>query len=115
MPGLQEARKKLQVLNMSVKERRAYDAHIDNIMIQNDVLSNTREEGVAEGLAAGIEIGHEKGLEEGLEKGKILGREEGFEEGKRKAVEEMIRKMKEAGMSDDMISKLLKHTLFRMG
>ncbi|MCM1520016.1 MAG: Rpn family recombination-promoting nuclease/putative transposase [Lachnoclostridium sp.] len=102
-PGLQEARKKLQVLKMSTKERRAYEAHVDNIMIQNDVLSNTREEGVAEGLAAGIEIGHERGLEEGLEKGKELGREEG----KREAIDEVIRKMKEAGMSDDMIEKLL--------
>ena len=37
-PGLQEARKKLQYLKMDKAERKAYDRHIDNIMVQNDVL-----------------------------------------------------------------------------
>ena len=51
-PGLQEVKRKLRYLSMTTKERRAYDAHMDNIMVQNDVLDTAREEGWEEGLAA---------------------------------------------------------------
>ena len=47
-PGLQEARKKLQYLKMDKAERKAYDRHIDNIMVQNDVLDTAKMEGRAE-------------------------------------------------------------------
>ncbi len=50
-PGLQQVREKLRVLSMTPKERRAYDEHIDNIMVQNDVLDTVRDEGRAEGRA----------------------------------------------------------------
>lgn len=50
-PGLQEVKKKLQYLSMSPKERRAYDAHLDNIMVQNDVLDTAHDEGYEEGRA----------------------------------------------------------------
>lgn len=52
-PGLREAREKLQYLKMSDAERHAYDRHIDNIMVQNDVLDTAKDEGRAEGLAEG--------------------------------------------------------------
>ena len=47
-PGLKEARQKLLYLTMSDKERRAYDAHMDDIMVQNDVLDTAKREGRAE-------------------------------------------------------------------
>ena len=50
-PGLQETRKKLQYLKMDKAERKAYDRHIDNIMVQNDVLDTAKMEGRAEGRA----------------------------------------------------------------
>ena len=50
-PGLQEARQKLQYLKMDKVERRAYDRHIDNIMVQNDVLDTAKMEGREEGRA----------------------------------------------------------------
>ena len=52
-PGLQAARKKLQYLKMDSKERRAYDRHVDDVMVQNDVLDTARDEGRAEGRAEG--------------------------------------------------------------
>ena len=52
-PGLDEARRKLQYLSMSEAERHAYDSHLDNMMLQNDVLDTARAEGLAEGLAEG--------------------------------------------------------------
>ena len=48
-PGLREARQKLLYMTMSDKERRAYDKHMDDIMVQNDVLDTAKMEGRAEG------------------------------------------------------------------
>lgn len=62
-PGLMEAREKLKYYSMSPAERRAYDEHLNVIMIQNDVLSTAKLEGLAEGRA--------EGKEEGLAEGKI--------------------------------------------
>lgn len=53
-PGLQQVKEKLRLLSMTVAERRAYDEHIDNIMVQNDVLDTAREEGRKEGMAEGV-------------------------------------------------------------
>lgn len=60
-PGLPEAREKLRYYDMTPEERLAYDRHMDNIMIQNDVLSASREEGLAEGIAEGEAKGIAKG------------------------------------------------------
>ena len=48
VPGLQRVREKLRVLSMTKAEREAYDRHLDNIMVQNDVLDVTRQEGRTE-------------------------------------------------------------------
>lgn len=56
VPGLQQVKEKLRLLSMTPEERRAYDEHMDNIMVQNDVLDTARDEGRAEGRAEGIEI-----------------------------------------------------------
>ena len=52
-PGLREARQKLLYMTMSDKERQAYDKHMDDIMVQNDVLDTAKMEGRAEGRAEG--------------------------------------------------------------
>ena len=49
-PGLKEARQKLLYLTMSDKERRAYDEHMDDIMVHNDVLDTAEEKGVIKGI-----------------------------------------------------------------
>ena len=40
-------------MTMSDKERKAYEAHMDDIMVQNDVLDTAKMEGRAEGCAEG--------------------------------------------------------------
>lgn len=95
-PGLQEVREKLCVLGMSAKERRAYDEHMDNIMVQNDVLDTAREEGLAEGMA--------KGLEEGRAEGRAEGLEEGIAKGHAEAMESVALKMKQQGLPSETIS-----------
>lgn len=53
-PGLGEAREKLKYYSMSPEDQRAYDEHLNAIMIQNDVLNTAKLEGRAEGRAEGI-------------------------------------------------------------
>ena len=62
VPGLQEARQKLMYLQMSPDERLRYDRHIDNLMIQNDVIDTAREEGLAEGRAEGRAESHHNAI-----------------------------------------------------
>ena len=98
VPGLREVKRKLQYLAMSPKERRAYDAHMDNIMVQNDVLDTAHEEGRAEGLEEGLA----KGLEEGLAKG----REEGLAEGQLMEKMALARKMLAAGFDIRQVAEI---------
>ena len=85
-PGLQEARKKLQYISMNEKERHAYEAHMDDIMVQNDVLDTAKMDG----------------REEGREEGRAEGRAEGIKEN----TLAIARKMKAGGMSAATISEI---------
>lgn len=76
VPGLDEARKKLIYYNMSKEDRHAYDEHINAVMIQNDVLSGARLEGLIEGRMEGRKEGREEGREEGRMEGKMEGKME---------------------------------------
>ena len=118
VPGLQEARQKLLYLKMSDAERRAYDRHLDNVMVQNDILDAAKDEGLAEGRAEGLVKGRAEGLvkgraeglatglakgrAEGLAEGRAEGRAEGIEENRR----ENARKMKQLGIGVDAISQV---------
>ena len=94
-PGLAEAREKLLYMKMSRKEQRAYDAHMDAIMTQNDVLDTAKMEG------------HEEGLKEGLKEGRKEGRKEGLKEGRKEGFKEAIistaLKLKSMGLTLDQI------------
>ena len=92
-PGLPEAREKLRYYDMSQEERHAYDEHINAIMIQNDVLSTAKQEGLEEGRAEGLEEGRAEGLEEGRA------------EGERKKALDVALNLKSMGLSVEMIVK----------
>ena len=116
-PGLQEARKKLQYLKMDKAERRAYDRHIDNIMVQNDVLDTAkmegreegreegRKEGREEGRKEGRKEGREEGRKEGREVGRKEGREEGREEGRTEEKKSVAKKLMAMGIDKNSIAK----------
>ena len=86
VPGLNEAKEKLQVMTMTPAERVAYDRHLDAIMVQEDVLSTAKIEGRAEGRAEGLAEGRAEGMEE--------------------ANRENARKMKSLGIPADVITKV---------
>lgn len=96
-PGLQEARKKLQYYSMTDAERYAYDEHLNAVMIQNDVLGNAREEGLAEGRAEGLTQGRADGLTQGLTQGRAEGRAE--------AKKDIVKSMLSNGLSVEQAAK----------
>lgn len=79
-PGLQEAKKKLEYMAMSKKEKDAYFEHLNEQMIQNDIMDTARIEGHAEGLKEGLKEGRAEGLKEGLKEGRAEGLKEGRDE-----------------------------------
>ena len=89
-PGLQAAREKLAYMSMTEKERRAYEDYMISVHAARDAWETLRDEGRAEGRA------------EGLAEGRVEGRVEGIEETNR----ENARKMKNLGMSEDIISQV---------
>ena len=95
-PGLQEAREKLLYMTMNDSDRHAYDAHMDDIMVQNDVLDTAKMEGREEGRAEGRAEGLEEGLAKGLEKGRA--------EGVQTKAMDIARRLKSMGMSLEDIS-----------
>ena len=77
-PGLNEAREKLKYYSMTPKERKAYDEHLNAVMIQNDVLDTAKLEGRIEGRA----------------------------EGRAEEKQENARKMKAMGLTNEMIYQI---------
>jgi len=90
-PGLQAAKEKLRYLSMSDAERHAYDHHVDNIMVENDVLNTKWLEGI------------EKGRAEGMEKGRA--------EGRKDAILDIARNMKKNGLPPEVIAQSTELTI----
>ena len=88
-PGLREARERLLYMTMDDKDRRAYDSHMDDIMVQNDVLDTAKMEGIEEGRAEGRAEGHAEGRAEGRAEGLKEGRAEGIAEAKKSFVKNL--------------------------
>lgn len=102
-PGLKEVKEKLRVLSMNPQERKAYEAHMDNIMVQNDVLDTARDEGRAEGLEEGIAMGLAQGRAKGLAEGLAEGKAKGLAEGRAQT----LRLLYQGGMSVEAIASAL--------
>ncbi|MBR5665311.1 MAG: hypothetical protein IKX13_06135, partial [Bacteroidales bacterium] len=117
VPGLQEAKRRLDYLKMTVAEQKIYDNYLYNKFYREDVLNTSRTKGVVEGYhegeAKGRAEGLQEGLEKGLEKGRAEGRAEGLHEGLEKGraegrAEERIAiaaNMKRLGIPEEQISQ----------
>lgn len=94
-PGLIEAVKKLKVSELSNQDRYNYEDYLDAIMFQNDVLECAKEEGRQIGLVKAVQEIYKSKIDEGIEKGK------------KKAWEEMVEKLRNAGLDDDRIAEII--------
>ena len=99
-PGLNEARKKLELALMSKDELSAYYRHLDNTVILKDNIYTSRGEGMLEGRAMGRKEGMREGMEKGIKKGLKKGREEGLAEGLEKGIEKGLKKGREEGREE---------------
>ena len=100
-PGLQEARKRLDVLMMSDTERKQYEHDLDTLVRDTDVMKTQLLEAEIEGRKQGLAQGRAEGIAQGREEGIAQGRTEGAEENKR----ENARRMKADGMAVELIAK----------
>ena len=96
-PGLNEARKKLKLEQMTREELATYYRHLDNVVILRDNITTARGEGFLEGESQGLKVGKAQGRAQGLEEG----RREGYRRGKL----EMARSLKQLGMSVADVAK----------
>ena len=105
--GLQEAVVKLDMLKMSVKERRTYEKYLRNKTDDDTVIETYRMEGREEGILKGREEGILKGREEGKKEGILEGREEGKKEGiivgREEGEKEGILKGREEGKKEGLL------------
>ena len=108
------------VADLSEENRIAYDKALDRYRVNQIVEEDERrkneemrrkaaEEGLKEGMKAGLEKGVKKGrlegIKDGLKEGMTEGLEKGVEKGEQKNQIEIARKMREAGISIDIIIK----------
>jgi predicted transposase/invertase (TIGR01784 family) len=104
--GLIEAKKKLDIMRLSDKERREYEYYESEIRDQASMyltyITNPKKIGFIEGKEEGLKEGKEEGLKEGIEKGI----DQGIEIGVEKANIENARKMINAGIDIDTISTI---------
>ena len=101
VPGLQEAKRRLDYLKMTVAEQKVYDRYLYNKFYREDVLNTSRTKGIVEGYHEGKAEGRAEGLQEGLEKGLEKGRAEGKAEG----LKEAAAKMKQLGIPAEQITQ----------
>ena len=90
-----------RIVNMNKKERDEYEACLkvyrDNYNTWNYMKEQALKEGLEEGLAKGLEEGIAKGIEQGIEQGIEIGVNENSYD--------IARKMKQKGLSVDMVAE----------
>ena len=99
VPGLKEAKERLNVLNLSEQDRKRYEYDVYDSIYEEDIVDTARFEGRQEGLAEG----REEGRAEGLEQGRI----EGLEQGRMLEKEALAKKLKEAGIDSEFIKTII--------
>lgn len=99
--GLAEAKDKLDELKLPDDERRAYSRYLDDLHYQASMVETAKYEEMF-ALRDAEQHGMEKGMQEGMEKGKELGKVEGQLEEKRATA----KRMKDAGMSPELIQQV---------
>ena len=89
------------VASLSKEERERYQNSVNVYRTHLCVMDAAKEEGREEGR----QEGREEGLKEGLKKGHQEGHQEGLKEGREEERLIIVRNLKSAGMSDELIAK----------
>ena len=109
----------MEVAGMTPKERATYEKNLDDVRVEQALMREYKARGLEEGRAEGRELGRAEGKELGIAEGKELGIAEGKElgiaEGKELGIaegralerEELVRRMKEQGLDQDVIAGII--------
>lgn len=100
--GLLEAKEQLDELKLSPEEKIEYEKYIDGIRYKNSMLDSSFQSGKFEGR----EEGKIEGEKIGIEKGKLEGERIGIEKGEKIGLEKTAKKMKDAGMTKEVIQQI---------
>ena len=90
-----------RIVNMNKKERDEYEACLKVYRDNYNTWNYMKEQALKEGLAKGLEEGIAKGIEQGIEQGIEIG----VNKGKKENSYDIARKMKQKGLSVDMIAE----------
>ena len=90
-----------RIVNMNKKERDEYEACLKVYRDNYNTWNYMKEQALKEGLAKGLEEGIAKGIEQGIEQGIEIG----VNKGKKENSYDIARKMKQNGLSVDMIAE----------
>lgn len=101
-PGLDEARQKLRLSQMTKSERDAYYRHLDNVWVLKDNIFTARGEGRMEGRAEG----RMEGRMEGRAEGRAEGLAEGVAKGQKETLISLVKNMKANGLDFSLISSV---------
>ncbi len=97
--------------NLTNEEAQAYSnsyfKELDNQSAIRFAESRGRQEGELIGRKEGELIGRKEGRKEGRQEGELIGRREGELIGRKKLMDEILKKARLAGLSDDMIASLI--------
>jgi len=75
---IDQARKKLALINMGENERKHYERFLKNLAIEKDVIQTAKEEGREEGREEGLEEGQERGIDLQKRKTVLLAHKQGI-------------------------------------
>ena len=92
---------------MSDRERYMYEKNLDNVRIEQALMRESKEKGIAEGERIGLEKGERIGLAKGKEIGIAEGKEIGIAEGRAVEREMLINRMMEAGIAPSTIDRII--------
>lgn len=108
-PKIQKALEVLKVMNFSLQEREAYEAHLKWLRVECSTLKKAEKKGEQRGLKKGIKKGLVLGEKQGIEKGIVLGEQQGLEKGialgEQQGIKKVVETMLSQGTDIEIIAK----------
>ena len=99
-PYIASAYQHLQIISQDQEKRAEYEARERALRDHNQMMRESREEGLAEGMAKGVEKGRAEGMAKGVEKGRAEGFETGRAETRREIVQRLLNIMPPGQVAD---------------
>lgn len=94
---IKEAEEKMNLYNLSPEERKDYERYVTNVVIERDIMSTAREEGIEKGIEKGREVERMANAKEMLAHGESVDRIMKYLKISKKQIEELREKINKEG------------------